>query len=114
MAQLVEAGLVSDRRYGAGRVRVRAGQGVGPLRIRAELHGKGLDGETIAAVLNEHDPAWNERARKARCKRFGEAVPPDWQERARQARFLRGRGFTMAQIGFAIEAPATSESEDGS
>lgn len=90
-------------------MRVRAEHGVGPLRILAELKGKGLAPEMIAAVLDCHDPVWGERARLARCKRFGEAIPKDMTERARQSRFLQGRGFSFEQITQAVSAPRTSE-----
>ncbi|MHB8253520.1 MAG: regulatory protein RecX [Acidiferrobacter sp.] len=107
VSQLASENLVSDRRYGSERVRVRAAQGVGPFRILAELQSKGLGPEIISAVLDNHDPMWEERARRARAKRFGEAIPQGVTERARQSRFLQSRGFTFEQITFAVSTPRT-------
>lgn len=107
VGQLASENLVSDTRYGSERVRVRAAQGVGPFRILAELQGKGLASETIAAVLDLHDPMWDERARRARSKRFGEVLPSGMTERARQSRFLQARGFSFGQITFAVSTPRT-------
>lgn len=107
VAGLAGEGLVSDQRYATERVRVRAEQGVGPLRIHSELRERGLASETIAAALDVTDPLWAERASRARRKRFGAALPQDRTERARQARFLQGRGFSFEQITFAVSAPPT-------
>ena len=107
VARLALENAVSDSRYGSERVRVRSAQGVGPLRIRAELQAKGVAGEVIAAVLDMGDPEWGERACLARCKRFGEARPTDRSERARQSRFLQTRGFTREHIIFAVSVPRT-------
>lgn len=107
VSQLASENLVSDLRYGSERVRVRAAQGVGPLRIRAELQDKGVGPDVIAAVLDCQDSVWQERAVRARTKRFGEAMPEDRTERARQSRFLQGRGFSFEQISFAVNRPRT-------
>ena len=107
VARLAEERAVSDSRYGSERVRVRSAQGVGPLRIRAELQAKGVAPEVIAAVLDGRDPEWRERACRARRKRFGEALPSDRAERARQSRFLQTRGFSVEHIIFAVSTPRT-------
>jgi len=107
VAQLAAENWVSDKRYGDSRVRSRALQGVGPLRILVELRAKGLAPETIAAVLDCRDPLWNERACRARVKRFGEALPEGVTERARQSRFLQTRGFSFEQITQAVSTPRT-------
>ncbi len=107
VARLALENAVSDSRYGSERVRVRSAQGVGPLRIRAELQAKGVAAEVIAAVLDMGDPEWGERACRARGKRFGEERPTDRSERARQSRFLQTRGFTREHIIFAVSVPRT-------
>ncbi|MDA8360876.1 MAG: regulatory protein RecX [Gammaproteobacteria bacterium] len=102
VSQLAEQGMVSDLRYGESRVRVRAEQGVGPLRIQMELKTKGVAEDLIHDLLRMHDDAWLERACAARRKRFGAALPDERSERARQARFLQGRGFSFEQIDHAV------------
>lgn len=105
IADLAGEGLVSDLRYAVERVRVRAQQGVGPLRILVELRERGLTSEVIGEALNLKDPLWAERASRARRKRFGAILPQEHTERARQARFLQGRGFSVEQITFAVSVP---------
>lgn len=107
VARLAEENAVSDSRYASERVRVRGAQGVGPLRIRAELSAKGVAAEVIATALDGHDPEWGERASLARRKRFGAALPSDHAERARQSRFLQSRGFSFEHIIFAVSTPRT-------
>ncbi len=100
--QLAEENLLSDRRYSEERVRVRAEQGVGPLRIQVELKAKGIAGALIQEAVGMRDEHWFERALAVRCKRFGTALPGDHNERARQARFLQSRGFGFEQIDYAL------------
>lgn len=107
VARLAEENAVSDSRYASERVRVRSAQGVGPLRIRAELQAKGVAADVIAAVLDGRDPEWGERASLARSKRFGAELPSDRTERARQSRFLQARGFGFEHIIFAVSTPRT-------
>jgi len=102
VAQLATEGAVSDARYAAGRVRARAEQGVGPLKILAEFRDKGVDAELLAEVLALRDPVWVARACAVRAKRFGESLPEDRKERDRQARFLQTRGFSFDQIMTAV------------
>jgi regulatory protein len=103
-AELASRRALSDERYASERVRARAAQGVGPVRIMVELRAKGVAAEIIAAALAPEDGAWGERAAAARVKRFGTAIPEDRRERARQARFLQGRGFRHEDIIFAVDA----------
>jgi regulatory protein len=90
---LSEAAYVSDARFADSFVRVRSERGQGPLRIRAELRQRGVE-ETLAdELLTETADFWIERARSARRKRFGDAVPETRNDWNRQARFLAQRGF---------------------
>lgn len=95
---LARAGLLSDRRFTESYISSRTQKGFGPLRIRAELHERGISNELIAEFLDERDQGWRVVARAAHRKRFGEAPPRDFRERAKQARFLQQRGFTTEQI----------------
>jgi regulatory protein len=90
---LAACGLQSDARYVEQYVAMRAARGYGPVRIRAELRERGVDGLLIDEWLDERDPAWRERLRAVARKRFGTAAPADFRDRARRARFLEQRGF---------------------
>lgn len=86
---LQDKGYLSDARFAASRVHVRA-QGHGAARIRQELaqHGVALDGEAAAALRASEF----ERAQAVWQRKFG-AVAPDAAGRAKQMRFLAARGF---------------------
>ena len=96
-------GLVCDSRFAEAFIRARIGRGSGPLRIRRDLEARGVGPSTVERLLDPDDEAWQARARGAREKRFGAALPADRSEAARQTRFLLGRGFTRRQIRRAIE-----------
>ena len=98
VGQLVDDGLLSERRYIEEYVRVRAGKGYGPVRIRAELRERGIEEALIDPVLDDRSPDWHARMKEQRRKRFGEALPDEYDERARQMRFLQQRGFAAEQI----------------
>jgi len=93
IARLQHERLQSDLRYAESYVHMRVGRGYGPLRIRSELHERGVAEEYMDSALAEYAGQWSSFAEQARCKRFGNALPRDFQERARQARFLQYRGF---------------------
>ena len=95
--------LVSDARFAEAFVRSRIGRGGGPLRIRRDLEARGVESSIVERLLDPDDEEWETRARGAREKRFGAALPAGRSEAARQARFLLGRGFTHRQVRRAIE-----------
>ena len=93
IGDLARAGLQSDERFVRAFIRSALERGHGPLKIRAGLIQRGVDGDTASAYFDLDAHEWGERAASALCKRFG-SVPvetrADW---ARRARFLAGRGF---------------------
>ncbi len=99
---LAAANLQSDERYAESYARSRAERGFGPLRIRAELQERGIDGNGIESALAALEQDWSEQARTAREKRFGAEPPQDIQQRMRQTRFLQQRGFSHDQIRSAL------------
>jgi regulatory protein len=102
LTDLSREGLADEGRFVEAFVASRIRKGQGPIRIRAELLERGIDGETIARVLAEaHD--WRALARDVRAKRFSAAPPQDFRERARQSRFLEYRGFTADQVRSAFD-----------
>ena len=99
-------GLVCDARFAEAFIRSRVQRGSGPLRIRRDLEGRGVEPEVVDRFLDTQEEEWEERARGARTRRFGAALPGDRVEAARQSRFLVGRGFTRRQVRRAIEESA--------
>lgn len=96
--QLVECGLVSDERFTEHYVASRIRKGFGPLRIRAELRERGIDGDLIEAWLDLEDGAWCECLREVARRRFGDERTADRRIQAKQARFLQYRGFPESLI----------------
>ncbi len=102
-------GALAAARFTDSFVRTRVAKGQGPIRIRAELNERGIDGPEAAKAVRGEDVDWVEAARAARRKRFGPAPPRDFKERARQARFLQYRGFESSQIQAALELQEDSD-----
>ncbi|QSP94282.1 regulatory protein RecX [Marinobacter salinisoli] len=99
-----QKGWLDDTRFADVYARQRMDLGYGPLRILAELQQRGVD---VAPDCLEQvsEQAWRERAVSLRDKRFGlDDLREDWNEKMRQARFLTRRGFSVAQVEWALEA----------
>lgn len=99
---MVREGWQDDRRFAEMLVRSRAGQGHGPLRIRAELQTHGLDAELIAGAMEEHGLDWAESARRQVERRFGLEALQSLEQRRKAAELLARRGFDRASILRAI------------
>ena len=90
---LEEVGSLCEERFVSSFVESRVRRGKGSLLIRAELRERGVDEALVDRFLTFSDAYWEEKARVARNKRFGDARAIDAAERNRQARFLAGRGL---------------------
>ncbi|OUS13624.1 hypothetical protein A9Q89_02455 [Gammaproteobacteria bacterium 53_120_T64] len=97
--QLVADDLLSDQRFSEAFVRWRVGKGQGPIRIRAELRERGVDGDV---VLRQSEVDWFVLAQEVAHKRFGELPAVDIKQRAKRMRFLQYRGFNGEQIRAAL------------
>jgi regulatory protein len=93
--------LLNDRRYVENFIAYHAARGEGPVRVRAALHKRGVEGEVVEELLAAH-PDWIVQLRKVREKKFGASLPTGYADRQRQMRFLGYRGFTGAQIRTAL------------
>ncbi len=93
VASLRAANLVSDDRFVEEFVRARIERGHGPIRIRADLRGRGVDEDLIETNLTRPGTFWARRLRQVREKKFGPGLPADRADWARQARFLAQRGY---------------------
>ena len=104
VAQLTQDNLQSDERFVEAFISSRINQGKGPLKIRADLRGRGIGDGVVENGLEEAGQDWYAAAREVRLKKFGSELPTDFNEKARQMRFLQSRGFDSDQIQAAVSA----------
>lgn len=96
LERLRREGLVCDERFVDAYVRSRANRGFGPVRVRQELLGHGVDETLIEHYLALVD--WTALANGVWRKRFKGTVPDGGSAWLKQARFLQYRGFGMEHI----------------
>ena len=110
VARMAAAGWQDEGRFAASLARNRAGNGYGPLRIRAELKTHGLDGDTIAhalaALAEAGNDDWIGQARDLVRRRFGLAFADDPNLRRKAADLLIRRGFDGDCVRAAIRPAA--------
>jgi regulatory protein len=111
VSELAGERLVDDTRYAESLVRLLAGRGQGPARIRQELREAGLTDDQVVAAL-EGGPDWEQLASEVRQRKFGAERPADWPERARQMRFLQYRGFSKDHIVSALGSSGDTPDDD--
>jgi regulatory protein len=104
LKKLKDENLQSDQRYLEAYVRFRRNKGFGPLKIEAELYGKGLDSEQVKACLYSEENDWQELCQQALEKRFPVLNVDNVKERAKCERFLLQRGFPHDSIKMAIKS----------
>jgi regulatory protein len=102
--RLVGERLLDDSRFTEAYATWRESRGFGPVRIRAELGQRGVEGATVERILDELDIDWAASALAARRKKFGTSAIRDLRERAKQTRHLEYRGFTREQIRHALDS----------
>ena len=100
--ELRARGWQSDARFAEQYASARGGRGYGPIRIREELRLRGVGEEVRAGSVDDRDPAWQDRARRALQRRFGESRPAGHEERARRMHFLIRRGYGAEQARRAL------------
>lgn len=89
-------GWQSDARFVENYTQYRTNKGIGPRKLAYELRHRGIETTLVDDAVD--NTRWLERAKLARMKRFGTALPTNVSERAKQIRFLLQRGFTMPCI----------------
>lgn len=95
--RMTAEGWQDDGRFAEQLVRSRAGNGYGPLRIRAELASHGLGREAVAAALETYAGDWQANARDLVRRRFAGKL--DGREgRRKAAEFLIRRGFEADHV----------------
>ncbi|WP_408648023.1 regulatory protein RecX [Thiocapsa bogorovii] len=103
--RLVAEGALDEERMVEQYVAERAAKGFGPLRIRAELHEKGLTDTLIDPHLGAMRDDWVAYMAEIYDRRFGSEPPPDRAEYARRGRFLEQRGFPSEMIRRFLRRP---------
>ena len=102
--KLAGLGYQDDARFGASFARDRASAGYGPVRIRQELAGHGLDREQVEASVAACETDWPELARAQITKRFRPAELEDPGRRRKAVDFLLRRGFDPPSAWAAVRA----------
>ena len=95
---LEQRGLLSDERFAESYVDQRSRKGYGPLRIRAELAERGIDGALSARWVDARSCDWDAVLEDAAARKFGDAPVTDMQALARRGRFLEQRGFPISLV----------------
>ncbi len=98
----VELNYQSEQRFAEQFVRARVDRSQGPVKIRAELERRLVDGVLISDALSAADVDWDDLAAAARAKRFGPELPDGSKDRQKQQRFLASRGFSSDQVRRAL------------
>ncbi|MGD9265081.1 MAG: regulatory protein RecX [Lysobacterales bacterium] len=107
---LVEENLLSDERFTEMYVRMRIRALFGPLKIRAELRGRGVPGAVIDQFWPADEETWFESASQwAARKHTGEL---DYATKGKIYRSLMNRGFTHEQANVALDNCARPDSSD--
>ncbi len=111
--QLVEEGILDDKRYLESQVRLftETFSGKGPLALKADLqHKGGLSLEVIDNYIDESGPQWNRLARRICVKALGEqGYGAEWSTQIpdklyfKIKRKLFQKGFTTPQVEYALE-----------
>jgi regulatory protein len=110
IAQMKQAGHLSDERFVEEYIQSRVRRGFGPIRICAELNEKGIRREALENVLAIWHSSWLTLAKRALEKKYGERMrklkkgqdkDPNLDKKAlmlAQKRFLLYRGFEPSTI----------------
>ena len=99
--RLAAQGFQDDARFAVAFARDRASAGYGPVRIRQELSGHGVDPEGCEAALLACETDWAARAAELVERRFR---PAELGERARR----RSRVPTISSTSRCASSPTTS------
>ena len=102
VGDLADENLVSDQRFTEMYVRARIRRLFGPLKIRAELRGRGVSDQLIAEELPREQTVWFDAATQWASKRNSGEL--DYAKRAKIYRSLMNRGFTHEQANVALDS----------
>lgn len=111
MAKLAKHGLLDDAGFAAGWAASRARKGMGPYRIAQELRMKGIDRETIDAVLADMDEDSELEAAAALALKHLRKGDERAKRRAYEAMVRRGYGYDTAREALTLAEQRLSEEE---
>ncbi|MBT8048052.1 MAG: regulatory protein RecX [Xanthomonadales bacterium] len=103
---LVDENLVSDERYTESFVRFRAQRFQGPLKIRADLRGKGVSDHLIERELGAAAEDWSGLAAQWLHRQVSGTL--DFDQKKKYYRRLTSRGFTHGQAMDAVNRTHSS------
>src|SRR5688500_10879608 len=95
-------GYQDDDRFAASFARDRAAAGYGPVRIRQELAGHGLDRDQVEIALAACERDWPELAKLQITRRFRPTELEDPARRRKAVDFLLRRGFDQGSAWAAV------------
>ena len=90
--------LQSDERFTEAYIYNRVQKGYGPVRLKQELHERGIEDNMVEICLDRLGIEWMKILTNVRKKKFGASLPTGLKDRSRESRFLQYRGFTGDQI----------------
>jgi len=93
--QLAEENLVSDERFAESFLRSRVQRHQGPMKIKAEMRGKGVPDAIISGVLDSMSGEWRALAAEWLERQHSGAI--DFADKQKYYRRLVNRGFTHDQ-----------------
>ena len=98
--QLERENLVSDERFAESFLRSRLGRSQGPVKIKAELRGRGVSDAIVSSTLEAASPGWLDLAIDWLQRQHPDNL--SFEEKPKYYRRLRNRGFTHGQAMDAI------------
>ena len=106
VAYLIELDYLSDERFAEAYVAERTGKGDGPLKIRSNLHKRGVERSLIEQFVPSDDDFWIEQASDVLSKRFpsedNERGPLLIDEWIKRRKLLMNRGFPSHVVRVAL------------
>ena len=109
LARIQEAGWQDDARFAEMLVRSRAGQGYGPVRIRAELAVHGLPETLIEEAMAAAQADWEALVSRQLRRRYGAGLADDLAMQRKAADFLWRRGFELDHLRAACRLLADAD-----
>ncbi len=95
---LTDQRLLDDERFTESYVAQRSRKGYGPVRIRAELAERGIEGSLVECWLESAGDRWAELLADVAHRKFGDAPAEDMRALSKRGRFLEQRGFPVGLI----------------
>lgn len=111
--KLAGLGFQDDGRFASSFARDRASAGYGPVRIRQELAGHGLDRDQVQLALDSCDTDWRRSAQAQVDRRYRPAELVDPARRRKAVDFLLRRGFDQASAQAAVRPPEDRDDPEG-